>query len=709
MSQTNVTLHFDIMRDGQLQGSEQFDLDAIKVGKLSSSHLRLDDPNVSRIHAVIERGSDGSYTVIDLGSASGTFVNGEKVTKSEVNDGDELQFGDTVLRVRLAAAELPAPPAPPTAPAGVYANEFGGNEATVVTQAGAADVVAPQPQAASTPARQPEGLEVGHVRLEDGSSVEAFTMEGYYDDSGNYHPGYYDESGAYHQGYGFPDDDGQWQVLQGYYDPNGEWISADGADFSATVQGPSDTELYTNSFFAEAGGDTLEIAFLWTDHVLSVTSYHKPRTVLVGSEESNDFVLEDASLSAPAFPLVAYREGGGYFVTLTPQMQGLIQNGDQQFSVQEIIERGAATKSDEVPGAYALPIGARTSVRLDLGGNTFLIHFTSIPVLLGGTLPIDKAPIPYLAASAAAHILFLLLAMSMPDDARSLNLDGFDANDRFVQLMIKPDQEEEEPKPDWLGGDEEEAAKHKGEEGQAGKEDSEQVNKELQIEGPKDNTEIEIKKARDTEIAVNAGALAVFNDNQLSSMWGASDNSVGSDAIHALGNLTGDGAGEARGMGGLGLHGAGRGGGGVSERGIGLANVGTAGRGGGGRGGSGYGKHSADLGDRKTLEPKIVPGRPAITGSLDREIIQRVVRQHRREITYCYETELQKNRNLAGRVVVRFTISATGSVVSAVTAETSLNNAAVERCMSERIRRWVFPEPKGGGIVIVNYPFNFST
>jgi TonB family protein len=195
----------------------------------------------------------------------------------------------------------------------------------------------------------------------------------------------------------------------------------------------------------------------------------------------------------------------------------------------------------------------------------------------------------------------------------------------------------------------------------------------------------------------------------VSSPWGSATTSVGSDAIHALGNLEGGEFGEAKGFGGLGLSGAGRGGGGVSERGIGLASVGTAGRGGGGRGGSGYGKGAGDLGERNARVPKIVPGKPSVQGSLDKEIIRRVVRQHRREIKFCYEQELQKNKELKGRVIVKFTISATGSVVSAVVKDSSLKSAAVERCMTGKIRRWVFPEPKGGGIVIVNYPFNLSS
>jgi TonB family protein len=301
------------------------------------------------------------------------------------------------------------------------------------------------------------------------------------------------------------------------------------------------------------------------------------------------------------------------------------------------------------------------------------------------------------------------MAHFIPVSPDSLELDGIAQNDRFVQAMIMPDQEEEE-EPDWLGdGDGEEAAeKHKGEEGQAGKEDSEQSNKELAIKGPADNQDIQLKRSVDTQVAMNSGALAILGD-QVSSPFGAADNSVGSDAIHALGNLEGDGVGEAKGFGGLGVAGAGRGGGGISERGIGMATVGTKGKGGRGGGGGQYGRSAGDLGDKKTRVPKLVPGKPQVQGSLDKEIIRRVVRQHRNEIRYCYEKQLQKNPKLSGTVKVKFTISGTGSVISALVSSSSLKDSSVEQCMTSKIRRWVFPEPKGGGIVVVNYPFNFSS
>lgn len=745
-------LRVEIIEGGEVARVELLDQDVIKVGKLSSSHLRLEDANVSRIHAVIERSPSGGFSVIDLGSATGTYVNGAKVTKVELSSGDELQFGDTVIRVTIDAnAVVTVVPVAEPAPAASALD----NAPTQVAPAPSAPTPSTQTPAAQTPSvvvsepapvasTAPAEAEVpipgnatvsadGLVTLADGSTVEPFTVQGYYDDAGNYIPGYYDATGEYHLGYGFYDEAGLWQVTFGYYDPDGEWVDSDspvssvsavasdtglagaglaGAGFAGAGLADEtswmlghivDRDEYQAAFARDRGGDTLEVALLWRDHVLQVNSY-EGRSVTIGGSEKNDFVMEDESFS-DEFALVNY-DGSGYSVGFTDRMSGVLYEGDESYTLEEAVQRGLARRAGG--SGFEVPLSSRTSVRVDVGESTFLVHFTDMPALVGGGLVIDTAAIPYYVVSGVAHVAFLLLAMMMPDRARSLNLDGFSANDRFVQMMITPEQEEEE-EPDWLkdgDGDEEAAAKHKGEEGKAGKEDAEETNNKLAIKGTNENEDLVLKKAIDTEIAMSAG---IASELMVSSPWGTGDTSVGSDAIHALGNLQGDSFGEARGFGGLGLHGAGRGGGGVSEHGIGLANVGTAGRGGGGRGGAGYGKGAGDLGDRSARVPKVVPGRPEVQGSLDREIIQRVIRQHRREIRNCYEQELQKNKDLAGRVLVQFTISATGSVVSAVVKESSLKNAAVENCMSTRIRRWMFPEPKGGGIVIVSYPFNLSS
>lgn len=316
----------------------------------------------------------------------------------------------------------------------------------------------------------------------------------------------------------------------------------------------------------------------------------------------------------------------------------------------------------------------------------------------------DRQTLNYLAMSVAMHVLFLLLVMSMPDTPLGLELDGFSAQDRFVQLLLQPEQEIEEPAPQWLAETSTPAAGHVGEEGQAGKETSVAEDKHMAVKGPPDRVDPMLQKKRDIDIAMHAGAMALFNDQALSSPWATSDQSIGADAMDAIGQMQGAEPGEGTGIGGIGISGTGRRGPGDSETGFGLARVGTKAPGGGGR------PPEPEFDPRPTRTPEVTLGTDIhTTGSLDREIIQRVVRQNRRDVRYCYEQELQRHRDLAGRVVIRFTIASTGAVISAVVGESSMNNANVERCMTERIRRWAFPEPRGGGVVIVTYPFNFSS
>ena len=156
------------------------------------------------------------------------------------------------------------------------------------------------------------------------------------------------------------------------------------------------------------------------------------------------------------------------------------------------------------------------------------------------------------------------------------------------------------------------------------------------------------------------------------------------------------------GAGGLGSRGSGLGGGGTAG---GYGGLGTKGRGSGassyGTGGGHFGAHAADV-------VATTSGSPIILGAMDKTLIDAVVKRHLNQIRYCYQRELQKEPSLTGRVVVKFTIAADGSVAMARIKSSSLNNIAVEQCLVGRFMRFQFPAPAGGGIVLVSYPFLFS-
>lgn len=107
--------------------------------------------------------------------------------------------------------------------------------------------------------------------------------------------------------------------------------------------------------------------------------------------------------------------------------------------------------------------------------------------------------------------------------------------------------------------------------------------------------------------------------------------------------------------------------------------------------------------------PLIRPGEADVRGSLSKEVIRRVIRRHYNEVRYCYEQELVRDPELAGRVAVRFIISPTGAVQMSAVQTSTLSNPRVEQCIQSAVRRWTFPQPEGGGIVMVTYPFVLSS
>ncbi len=101
MAVAKVPITFRIYKGDTFVREETLSQPVIKVGKLSSSHLRLDDDTVSRMHAVIEVTGPGDVSVIDLGSTKGTHVNGQKVNKAKLQSGDQIVVGSTRLEISI--------------------------------------------------------------------------------------------------------------------------------------------------------------------------------------------------------------------------------------------------------------------------------------------------------------------------------------------------------------------------------------------------------------------------------------------------------------------------------------------------------------------------------------------------------------------------------------------------------------------------------
>lgn len=99
-----------------------------------------------------------------------------------------------------------------------------------------------------------------------------------------------------------------------------------------------------------------------------------------------------------------------------------------------------------------------------------------------------------------------------------------------------------------------------------------------------------------------------------------------------------------------------------------------------------------------------------ILGSLDKGQLRGVVRAASPKLKACYEAEIARDaQTLPDRTVMRFVIGADGRVVAdSVEQKEPAANAALGACVTDVVRALEFPEPKGGGVVIVTYPFVFK-
>lgn len=81
------------------QAGQRFDLanDALTIGRNSANVFKIDDESGSSFHAEITREPTG-YFITDLGSTNGTRVAGEKIVKTRLGPGTEIQIGTTKMR-----------------------------------------------------------------------------------------------------------------------------------------------------------------------------------------------------------------------------------------------------------------------------------------------------------------------------------------------------------------------------------------------------------------------------------------------------------------------------------------------------------------------------------------------------------------------------------------------------------------------------------
>ena len=70
-----------------------------RIGRRPDNDIVVSDLSVSKQHAELRRTPAGRYSIVDLGSHDGTYVNGTRVSQQELNEGDIIAIGHATFRL----------------------------------------------------------------------------------------------------------------------------------------------------------------------------------------------------------------------------------------------------------------------------------------------------------------------------------------------------------------------------------------------------------------------------------------------------------------------------------------------------------------------------------------------------------------------------------------------------------------------------------
>lgn len=135
-----MTAKLELSFNGRVVGDYELDREAFIIGRRPESDIHIDNLAVSGRHARIVTIAGSSF-LEDLGSTNGTLLNGARVTKHPLADGDEVVIGKHVLRFR--SGDAAAEPAEETGPSFAETIVIGPDETAALRQAATATAFTP--------------------------------------------------------------------------------------------------------------------------------------------------------------------------------------------------------------------------------------------------------------------------------------------------------------------------------------------------------------------------------------------------------------------------------------------------------------------------------------------------------------------------------------------------------------------------------------
>ncbi len=476
---------------------------------------------------------------------------------------------------------------------------------------------------------------------------------------------------------------------------------------SAVTSGPMPVLAPSATAVAASAPLRLRCALVWRGEVMADHVARAMSSVTLGSSARSTFVVPDLELPAD-FAIV--RPGPrGYLLTLGARMRGTICVDGHERDVADFVRRGGEGGDAAGTGSAfrSTAIGGRDWGVIDLDPDGHYRLFFQF-VADDGPLPRRKRVLglllPAIAFSLLLHSVMLAVTYSFEQDDDPLAYPGPDA--LTGQFLIRRMQEEPEPPKTPLastgaadlGPQVKVNSATKGREGKSGgKGEGPRARDPNPVDQLPPAPKVAFLNEKNKAVLDQVAGIGVDlgRYTRLPGPRQAGNPGEGKGTGTGYGDDQ-NGTGNTRGSSG---DGPGAGGSALRDQ-ISKGKIDT----GETRAASGTGGKGTGLKEAGVVATGAASGD---FGGLTKEEIDKVVRSRQGLVKSCYQQQLDRSPGIGGKLVVSFSIAATGEVTRSKIdgGKSSLRNAAVEECVLRQINKLRFPA-KGGGFV--NYPFIFS-
>lgn len=425
----------------------------------------------------------------------------------------------------------------------------------------------------------------------------------------------------------------------------------------------------------------MEITMLWDDAILDIKHFEKPGNIYIGTSPKNHFYFLKENIP-DKFCLISYINGQ-YFLNITESLGCELMIQNKMIKPNEL---GKLPNVDikEVKGEtlYIIPLPLDSKSMVSIGDISFFVQFVS-PLRqykINYIKKLDKFFVIILFLSALFHIILLHYPVS---ESKEMNLDAiFKKPNRFTKLIILPKKAILQATPEQTV-----LTETKGK------------TKEKKKAGKPVST---AKKGKSRLVGVSKAIKEIGKDDIFKDIFGTSGLGKGIESALKTIGKKGPKTGAIEGKANVYIPDLGKSGD-AKEANIddAIFNKDVSRK-------LAYGKKYGKMKAKGQSAVNIKEEDIVLLGSLNRNEVHAVIAKNEFQIKYCIDTQLLRNPNLQGKIKISWIIRANGRVADVRVVSSTVGNKALENCLVRRIKRWIFPKPKGGGEVEVNFPFIFG-